>query len=144
MTYRIEHPYHGSWDVELNGEGIATVTDALALITELRSLGGDIGVAYRATTYRIVDESNGHVVTTTEDRDRDRYLAVCYVIAAAKAEARLFVKEFPGEDLEGDWDSEAWANSPLKAATSDMLGEDAWMMYHETLHAEVKRLRSTR
>lgn len=73
--------------------------------------------------------------------------------AQARQDALTFADEFPGELIEGDWDSEAWgiardmiarAIDPTDdrlAAAEDAAGHDvAWGLYAQTLRAEVERL----
>ncbi len=59
--------------------------------------------------------------------------------ARAKADAAVFASEFPGQVLEGDWDSEAWAiaRGDLPAAARSDL---AWPVYQAALKAEIEEL----
>jgi len=58
------------------------------------------------------------------------------VIQLASKAAAVFVDEFPGETVSGDWDSEAWAIDSANQATT---GAD-WELYRSTLVAEIARL----
>lgn len=58
---------------------------------------------------------------------------------AAKADARIFAAEYPGETIDGsDWDSEAFAQLDGAAAEAEeAMGDDAWPVYRDALHAAV-------
>jgi hypothetical protein len=89
----------------------------------------------------------------TSEQERDlcaRYGILAEVDRLAKAAAACFAEEFPGEELEGDWDSTAWEMDAeaLKSTHSkeydlacDDAGHDvAWSVYASTLHAEIERI----
>jgi hypothetical protein len=56
--------------------------------------------------------------------------------------ARTHQSEFPGEPVEGDWDSEAWAIASRETAIGDAAGkrDGAWDLFRDTLHDAVGRL----
>jgi len=66
----------------------------------------------------------------TKDIDDD-------VISHAIADARGFCEEFPGEYIDGDWDSDAFGEC---CNALGLVGDDrdnAWPLYASTLHSAV-------
>jgi len=60
-------------------------------------------------------------------------------IRGAVRTAAVFIEEFPGERLTGDWDSEAWANEPLSVTgRTDEEQAERWDLYRETLHGTIR------
>lgn len=62
-------------------------------------------------------------------RDRQRKA----IDSIARADAKIFTDEFPGQTLKGDWDSEAWAMAPRELRSVD----GAWEHYRSALTHEI-------
>lgn len=59
------------------------------------------------------------------------------VLARAIDDALAFSEEFPGEKIQGDWDSEAYAIAANELKLSDTEQDAGWDAYAPTLHAAV-------
>ena len=55
------------------------------------------------------------------------------VIDAARRDAKTFAKEFPGQQLKGDWDAAAWVETVRALKLTDDQAEELWPIYQDAL-----------
>lgn len=58
----------------------------------------------------------------------------------ANVDAYAHQEEFPGETIQGDWDSEAFSIVCSDRGVPDEIREDCWEVYREELHKAVAKL----
>ena len=62
------------------------------------------------------------------------------IVRQAFADAISHSEEFPGERIEGDWDSEAYQLAAIKIKLNSDDRDEGWDVYRDSLHTSVNLL----